>query len=73
MGGNFHQVWNGLTRSPHLFVVFFCFPLLAFAGSVLLVVRMSRGDVRDRPLAIVLLVIGIPWALVQTLAVLVGL
>jgi len=56
-----------------LFVVFFCFPLLAFAGSVLLVVRMSRGDVRDRPLAIVLLVIGIPWALVQTLAVLVGL
>ncbi len=68
----FLEGWRALTNSPALLVFFFCLPFLAFTGSVVLAWRMSHGDLRDRPLAIVLLVIGIPWALMQTFAMLLG-
>lgn len=68
----FLEGWHALTKSPVLLLVFFSLPFLAFAGSVVLSRRMSRGDLRDRPLAIVLLVIGIPWALMQTFGMLLG-
>lgn len=69
----FQQGWSALTKSPAMPIVFFCLPLLAFAASVPLAVRMSRGDRRDRPLAIALPVVGLPWALAQSFAVLPGL
>jgi hypothetical protein len=71
-GTGFLEGLHALMKSPVLLLVFFGLPFLAFAGSVVLVRRMSRGDLRDRPLAIVLLVIGIPWALMQTFGTLLG-
>lgn len=69
----FREGWSALTRSPVAFVFFFCLPVLAFAASVVFAVRMSRGDLRDRPLALVLLIAGVPWALLQGFAMLLGL
>lgn len=68
----FREGWSALTQSLALLFFFFVLPLVAFAVSLLLAFRMSRGDLRDRPLAIALIVIGIPWAAMQTFGVLLG-
>jgi len=72
-GMGLHQGGAALTKSLPLLFFFFCLPVLAFAFALLGAIRMSKGDMRDRPAAIALLVIGVPWALMQTFAFVLGL
>jgi hypothetical protein len=65
--------WSVVLSALPSMLFFICVPLIAFAASLVLAILMWRGDMRDRPAAITLLVIGILWALAQTFAVLIGL